>query len=214
MSDSCAEPLFGLDQGSITVLLNAETLHYTAFFILGAVLARYREVTRERFMRLPAIAVAGLFILAAVLYFHPYHSYSLGTPLLFDRQVEQWSVAIGAVTIITLALSSERFQRILHYPAVRYLGKISYSLYLVHVTVLFSLIYIFHGAVNLKILPLYLGGSLGLASIFWYLVEKPAMLLGQRLGVRFCGFSGRRVEVLADRAELEPPMQRALATDN
>ena len=126
--------------------------------------------------------------------------------------MEQWSVAIGAVTIITLALSSERFQRILHYPAVRYLGKISYSLYLVHVTVLFSLIYIFHGAVNLKILPLYLGGSLGLASIFWYLVERPAMLLGQRLGVRFRGFSGRRVEVLADRAELEPAIRRVPAT--
>ena len=51
-----------------------------------------------------------------------------------------------------------------------------------HVTVLLTLIYLFHGAVSYKILPFYLAGSLGVASMFYYLLEKPSMLLGQRLG--------------------------------
>jgi len=45
-----------------------------------------------------------------------------------------------------------------------------------------TLIYIFHGAVSYKLLPFYLAGSVGVASMFYYLVEKPSMLLGQRLG--------------------------------
>jgi peptidoglycan/LPS O-acetylase OafA/YrhL len=179
--------LFGLDTGSAAVVRTAETQHYMAFFILGAVLARYREVTRERFLRLPAIAVAGLSVLAVVLYCHPYHSYFIGTPYLFELQVEQWSVALGGALLIVLALNSARLQRFLHNPAVRYLGKISYSLYLVHVTVLFTLIYMFHGVLNLKVLPIYLAASFCVASVFWYLVERPSMWLGQRLGTRLRG---------------------------
>ncbi|MGA2118764.1 MAG: acyltransferase [Bryobacteraceae bacterium] len=173
---------FGLDPESLEVFRYAETLQYTGFFVVGAVLAKNREVMREWYKKLPGIAVPGLYILAVVLYSHPYHSFDLGTPVLFPGQLEQWSVAAGAAIVIALALSSKPFQRVLHHGAVAYLGKISYSLYLLHVTVLLTLIYIFHGAVSYKLLPFYLAGSVGVASMFYYLVEKPSMLLGQRLG--------------------------------
>jgi peptidoglycan/LPS O-acetylase OafA/YrhL len=188
--------LFGLDPASLEVFRTAETLHFAAFFILGAVLAENRKVTREQYLRLPGIAALSLCILAVVLYSHPYHSFDLGAPVLFPGQVEQWSVAAGAVVIITLALSSNLFQRVLHHGAIRYLGRISYSLYLVHVTVLLSLVYIFHGTVSYRILPLYLTAALSVATAFYYLLEKPAMLLGQRLGkgAALIQNGGRRVE--------------------
>ena len=124
--DVCA--LFHLDPASLEVFRYAETLHYAAFFILGALLARNRKAICEQYRKLPGIAALSLYILAVVLYSHPYHSYQLGTPVLFPGQVEQWSVAAGAAIIMILAMNSSPFQQVLHYGPTCYLGKVSYSL--------------------------------------------------------------------------------------
>ena len=65
---------------------------------------------------------------------------------------------------------------------VRTLGTISYSLYLVHGTVLFTCLYLFHQSLSTPwILTIYVLASFCLAAVFWKLVEDPFIRLGRRL---------------------------------
>jgi peptidoglycan/LPS O-acetylase OafA/YrhL len=63
-----------------------------------------------------------------------------------------------------------------------HLGQISYSLYLIHGTILFVLIHTLLGHVPMsRLLPIYLFATLLVSEIFYRLVERPTMLLGRRL---------------------------------
>jgi peptidoglycan/LPS O-acetylase OafA/YrhL len=96
---------------------------------------------------------------------------------LFD-----WPVAAAAVMLIVLAINNVLFRTFLSFRATRYLGERSFSLYLVHGTILFALIHRFLGQIRLGVLLLlYLATSPLVAEIFYRLIERPAMLLGRHL---------------------------------
>jgi peptidoglycan/LPS O-acetylase OafA/YrhL len=79
-------------------------------------------------------------------------------------------------------MNSRPFHSFLTTPAIHHLGQISYSLYLIHGTILFVLIHTLLGHVQMsRLLPIYLFGTLLVSEIFYRLVERPAMLLGRRL---------------------------------
>jgi peptidoglycan/LPS O-acetylase OafA/YrhL len=93
-----------------------------------------------------------------------------------------WPVAAGAVMLIVFAINSPPFHKFLNSRTIHYLGERSYSLYLIHGTILFSLIHTLMGRVRLDILfLLYLAITLFVAEIFYRLIEHPAMLFGRRL---------------------------------
>ena len=158
----------------------ADTLHYISFFILGAILAKNREFIQARYKRLPLLLVLSASVLAVLFYYHPF-AFPAGA-LLSQKKITDWSVAFGSLLAISLAVCSPHFKRLLNHYAIHYLGRISYSIYLVHGTVLFTLIYICRGHLRFGYLPIYLIGVLGLASVFHYLIEKPSIVLGQKLG--------------------------------
>lgn len=160
----------------------ADTLHYMSFFILGAILAKSRESIEVRYRQLPRFLLFPVIAFAIMLYFHPFNVPAFTNWLLPPEKIEDWSAAFGSLIALTLALCSCSFKKFLNHGCVHYLGRISYSLYLVHGTVVFSLIYIFQGYLKLIEIPIYLLAVLCLASIFYQLVEKPSMALGQKLG--------------------------------
>jgi peptidoglycan/LPS O-acetylase OafA/YrhL len=160
----------------------ADTLHYMSFFILGAMLAKNREFIQTQYRKLPVFFVIFLFALAAMLYYHPFDIPASAAKILDVRKIFDWSVAFGSLIVIALALYCGIFKNVLNHRAINYLGKISYSMYLVHGTVVFVFIYILRGHLTLTYLPIYLIAVLSLASIFYYLVEMPFMMLGRRLG--------------------------------
>ena len=159
-----------------------DTLHYMSFFVLGAILAKNREFIRERYRQLPLFLVFFLSVLAILFYYHPFSIPLAGAAILPEQKTVDWSVALGSLIVITLAICSGPFKKVLNNDAIHYLGRISYSVYLVHGTVLFTLIYICRGHLKFSYLPIYLIGVFSLASIFHFLIEKPSMVLGQRLG--------------------------------
>ncbi len=160
---------------------SVDTLHYMSFFILGAMLAKNRECIQERYRRLPLTFVFLLSLLAIFFYYHPFNIPEASAAILSVQKTQDWSVALGSLLVITLAIFSGPFKKLLNCRAIRYLGRISYSVYLVHATLLFALIYSSRGHLTFSYFPIYLIGVLVLASVFHYVIEKPAMILGQKL---------------------------------
>lgn len=117
----------------------SQTLLFAGAFIFGAILSLYRENLKVYYLRLTVMQK--LAILAAGLLF-----YFLGERKLLERHHLSIGItAIGAGIFIILAINSKRAQKILLHAVPEYLGRVSYSLYLVHGTVLFALINLLYG---------------------------------------------------------------------
>lgn len=148
------------------------TLEYVSMFLCGMVLARnfatvcqwYRS--RNTSLR-TLLAVSGL-----ILYFGGHG----------QRHAALWFFTIGSLDFIVFSLASRRVGAFLSLRIPVYLGRISYSLYLVHVPVLFALAITLHKKIPVwLILPIYVSVSVALASVFYVLVEKPFTQLSRRM---------------------------------
>ena len=84
--------------------------------------------------------------------------------------------------LIVFAMHSRAVHRFLTSRVIHHLGKISYSLYLVHGTILFVLVHTLLGRIPMVfLLLLYLATTFLVTEIFYRLIERPTMLLGRRL---------------------------------
>ena len=91
----------------------------------------------------------------------------------------------GAVGIILVAMHQERVRAVLVSAPLAWLGRISYSLYLVHATVLFGLAEVLKGTIPAAaFFALYVAVALGTAWVFFRLVEKPFIELSHKPGRR------------------------------
>jgi peptidoglycan/LPS O-acetylase OafA/YrhL len=154
------------------------TFHYAGIFALGAVMARSIEAIRARYAATstPVRNAAGVIAVLLVMY-------GLGPPSLREHlgYFTDWFVVAGLVWLMVLALSNERVRAILNLPALQYLGRVSYSLYLVHATMLFALVHLLPvWLVGLLYLPL----SFGLTAIFHMLIEVPSIGMAREVGCR------------------------------
>ena len=153
------------------------TLYFVVFFVLGILLARHRLRLVGVLRTLPGPVVA-LFGLGAVL------AMALPSiPRLMRFVPADPCYGLGAAALILLAISGGAWQRALEHPALRWCGRVSYSLYLTHNIVLLAVVQLLHG--ELAPVPLVLAviaASLVVAGGFHALVEVPAILLGRRIG--------------------------------
>jgi peptidoglycan/LPS O-acetylase OafA/YrhL len=146
-------------------LESAETLTYASCFVLGALLAREREAIARIYASL-TLWQRALFVVATFAIFYCGHI-ALGIP--------------GACGIVILALNSSASKWLRH-AVLEYLGRISYSLYLVHVPIVLMFFILLYGRVPLWVLVgLCLPVILGVSHLFCILVEEPSMRLGKYL---------------------------------
>jgi peptidoglycan/LPS O-acetylase OafA/YrhL len=112
-----------------------------------------------------------------------YHWLAVATPL-------GWNM-VGAVLIILAAMLSPWVRAALSVPAISFLGKISFPLYLVHVPILCSLscgvffmLSVAHSlsktAGGLIALAIGIIASLGISWVFYLLVDRPALSFGKQ----------------------------------
>jgi peptidoglycan/LPS O-acetylase OafA/YrhL len=149
-------------------------IHYSSIFIVGAVLAKHHCSVSRAFSGLRRSH-------KAVFVFIVLTCYTYGRYFSFFRLV--WSsdlvILAGAAGLIVLALEFAAFKSVLNQRWIANLGRISYSLYLYHATVLFSLVYLLHGHASwLAIGCLYLLLSFCFALLSYRLVETPSIKLG------------------------------------
>jgi peptidoglycan/LPS O-acetylase OafA/YrhL len=98
------------------------------------------------------------------------------------RVAQEFMVAVGSVLILCAALAPGGVEKMLLARFPRYLGKLSFSLYLVHVPVVLALTIFTHGSLPLPLLILIVVPvSIALADVFDRLVTAPSATLGHRL---------------------------------
>jgi peptidoglycan/LPS O-acetylase OafA/YrhL len=161
------------------------TLLFLPHFALGAILARHRVALAARVRSLGMPQTAALWLLCYLLLRIP-------TLLPGGDLVRDLMAGAGAALLLALVLGSPRAQRLLLVLPLPWLGAISYSLYLVHVPVLLTLVHVVPPPV-----PAWLPAvaapllSIPLAWLLYCTVERPAMRLGRQLGGWVEGRSGQ-----------------------
>jgi peptidoglycan/LPS O-acetylase OafA/YrhL len=183
----CAFPLATLSSSTLhlaspgAALNTTLTLHYAAFFLIGSIMAKHLPAINRWYSRLSSTGVACL-VLASLCVYGFSDASSIVQRISIPQHLFDWPIAAGAVVLIVLAINNRLFHTFLNSRATRYLGERSFSLYLVHGTILFILIHRFTGEIRMGLFFfLYLAASLLVAEIFYRLIERPAMLLGRQL---------------------------------
>jgi peptidoglycan/LPS O-acetylase OafA/YrhL len=139
------------------------TVHFASFFLLGSLMAQNLPAIQSFYRQLSNRMLIALNIVALVLV-----TYGAGPPMLKSwlGDLTDWATITGLVWIIVLAVSSDTLRRFLLLPLPQFLGRISYSLYLVHATVLFALVHLFYEHIALiALLPAYIVLSVGIATL-------------------------------------------------
>ncbi|MCO6419516.1 acyltransferase family protein, partial [Siccirubricoccus sp. KC 17139] len=95
---------------------------------------------------------------------------------------QDYGVIAASVLLILLAQAGGGFARALRRPLPLWLGRISYSLYLVHMPLLLALVHLLHGRVAPGVVAgLAIAGSLPAAAAMHRWVEQPSHRLARRL---------------------------------
>ena len=148
------------------------TLQCLFLFVAGAAVAANREAIRGCTLSLidrkfaPAAIAVAVTLLSATAGLRP-----------------GYLVALGAVLLVSVCATSQVTADWLDKPALAWLGRISYSLYLVHLPVLLTLVYTLHRALPTWLIlcatPLV---SLGVAELMYRLVEQRSIACARRVG--------------------------------
>jgi peptidoglycan/LPS O-acetylase OafA/YrhL len=155
-----------------------DTLQYGMSFVIGSLLARSHEVFSNAYLYLPRSARFVLWVgLLAVWSFIGIISSKSALLGLYNM-----TLTVASAGIIVVAMTEPWVKAILLHRIPQYLGHISYSVYLIHVTVLLSLVHALYGRYSLlALLPVYVATTFILGAVFHTWVEEPCTKLGALL---------------------------------
>jgi peptidoglycan/LPS O-acetylase OafA/YrhL len=152
------------------------TASYIGMFACGVLIEEHYESICRWFRSLNRFNHL-LFALVSVSLYSEGHRFR-SVPFLW--RFEEWSVAAGATGLIILAMSSAKTKRFLQMPLPQFLGRISYSLYLMHGTVLFALTATVFGKMpQACFFGLFVCSVLVLSTLFNRFVEQPFIRLSR-----------------------------------
>jgi peptidoglycan/LPS O-acetylase OafA/YrhL len=157
------------------------TIHYIAFFIIGALLAKNRIYLISRYQALSQ-RNRYLLLLCAV----PFYLFTW----LFNKTIlsfnmgwfPDWIISGGVAVFIIAALGSDKISRILLSRPVHFLGKTSYSIYLYHAVILLCLVHCLYAKIPL--VAIWIMGLVLLiviSSVSFNYVELPSIKAGHAL---------------------------------
>ncbi|MEH7336891.1 acyltransferase, partial [Neobacillus drentensis] len=120
------------------------TLHYLSIFIIGALIAKYRIPLISKFqikqIKYPLIVISFTFYNYTQFPYMIIGKLYKNIDYLLYQILLDWIVCIGGAGILLSVLGSKVLSNILLTKPVHFLGKMSYSIYLVHPVVLITLV--------------------------------------------------------------------------
>lgn len=147
-----------------------DTLWYIPFFVAGALIARHRNAisiaTSKLGRRFEWLAVGVAIVLLAI---------PAGVPFA------ELPYGVAGAMLIILAVAGGEFAKLMGASLFQWLGRVSYSLYLVHLPIILTMVHLLAGMWPLSaILALSLLASLTVAELMYRAVERPSIALGRR----------------------------------
>ena len=156
------------------------TAYHSTFFIFGAVLARFRSGLVRRITSASGAMTIAFLVLCLGMYTYSPAGLSQAqgrTITLGDLILSDLLGGAASCGLILLALAFPVLARI---APLRWLGRISYSVYLMHFTLLESLIVLFAGSVAASLLTgIIFTCALLAATLVWKYVDTPAIELSR-----------------------------------
>lgn len=181
--------LFNVFKPSSTGTEFVASLNSTAMFIIGALIAKYKSSITNKFASLSNKIKVTAFVFGVVTYLFVHPSFAIKALLYQDISpfyrtvIDSWFVTLGAVILIIFTLNSNVMSRVLRIHFVNFLGKISYSLYLIHMVIILTMIQSLYG-LGVPISLILIGSlliSFAVASLMYFFIEKPSIVLGRML---------------------------------
>ena len=158
----------------------AITARYVLMFVIGILLAKHWDTLTKSFKKIPTFFQYGLFLIALLFYVNTWLTFGVQTP--YKIPVNELFVSAGVCILLIIVLASVRFSKILLYRPIAYLGKISYSLYLLHSIVLIACVNLLFGRLSLAvILSIAFITTFAISIPAYHFIELPSMTLGKYL---------------------------------
>jgi peptidoglycan/LPS O-acetylase OafA/YrhL len=185
---------------NLSVLINNEklssliysisnTFYYSSLFVIGAVFAKYKSFINILYNRTNKTIKSFLIVICLLLYSCEWvfpglgklkYSYSLFNISLFNSLTD-FLIVISVLILFTFTLNSPSLQKVLGNKYLLFLGKISYSLYLVHILVLLSFIYIAKDTLPIAVLLMCVPFiSIITAVLYYKFIELPSIKLANK----------------------------------
>lgn len=169
-----------------------DTVYFTTFFIIGALAAKHRGKLIEGYWKLPKFYKMALLLAALILYTYAKIG-SMMIPVAFNRVFDDYSVAVSVVVFIIMALASSKVSGVLNQGPIKFLGKISYSLYLYHFVVMLTFAYAMPTTVPYWITAVSaFAVSILVAAVSYTVIEKPSMRLGKLVSSKWSGSKNKQ----------------------
>ena len=156
-----------------------DIFYYAQYFVFGAAVAGNRARIAAWFGRRGDAFGLGCVVVGCLICWLPW-------PAQHDRMI-----GLGAAVVIVAIIGSIRIQGWLTNRPLLWLGRQSYSLYLVHLPVIMIFIIAFQGQVPLLAVCMVVPAALLLAWAFHHWMETPSVAIAQRL----TGYSERTVRI-------------------
>ncbi len=152
------------------------TAYYACFFVAGSLVALYLQPIRRWLASIPAWARLTLLV-SGLLVFQEHWSRI--------HALQETMVAVGSVIVIVAALSAGSIERVLLCRPFQFLGRISYSLYLVHVPLILTAVILLQAVPLWALLIIIPPAAILLGWLFHITISAPCARLGQRVAKQF-----------------------------
>jgi peptidoglycan/LPS O-acetylase OafA/YrhL len=134
------------------------TLHFLPLFVIGMVMAQRLDLFSDVFARSNVWQRSALWFLAFVLV----------------RRQQEYIAGFAAALLIFLSMRTHFVSRALQFAPLLWLGRISYSLYLIHMPIIVATLHVLDGIVPIEYALLAAGiNALAIANLFANLIEHP-----------------------------------------
>jgi peptidoglycan/LPS O-acetylase OafA/YrhL len=162
---------------NIAVINLARFFYFSIFFIIGATLARERTTLARFVSGISRPVLWTLFLLAIGLY--------CNTMFVYSSVPTSDLLTMLATAAIIILVQDSHLNLGLNSPIPQYLGRVSYSMYLIHYTMLFAVFDLAYPAVSIVGLAVLCGiATLIVSHIFCIFIEEPAHAAGKHLSNR------------------------------